>query len=97
MTTFELNQCSWIILNKSTNCPNKLALSSNKYCSYHAYLIRNGSKNRVCSECGIGVKSIYNFCKNHGKEFKTDRARNFNKKHNSIRAEFKRLSKIKCF
>ena len=89
--------CKWISLNKTTNCGKQLAKKSEDYCSYHNYLIRKGGENHTCSECGIGVKSKYNFCVNHGKEFKTERMKGYNDKHTIINQEFNRLKKINCF
>ena len=88
------NGCTWISLYKTTNCGKQLAKVGGVYCSYHNYLIRKGSENHTCSECGVGVKSKFNFCVKHGLEFKNDRVKVYNKKYTIINQEFNRLKKI---
>ena len=91
------NVCQWISLNKITNCGKQLARESEVFCSYHNYLIRKGSENHTCLECGVGVKSKLKFCVKHGTEFKTERMKNYNKKKILFNQEFNRLKKINCF
>ena len=87
------DKCVWIKLNKTTICGAKLSKVSSLYCSYHTWLTNSGGENHVCSECGIGVKSKFNFCKYHGLEFKRRRMQNYN--NANFDRECNRLRKIK--
>ena len=91
-------ECAWILLNKTENCGRRCSTISGVaqgFCAYHNYRIKEGNINRVCSVCGIGVRSKLNLCMRHGVDKRKEEMNVHNKKNNAVRAEWNRLKKIK--